>query len=127
MSRAKTPITPEVLEQHVARIAKNRTSYLEKKYPQFSGETVAMAGEAGRLMLDLNKIFTICTGLGVVARIVAGNDVVRDFHDEDEPESAAPLSGSAINALVTMTAEILEGVADRITRTADEFGDRGQA
>lgn len=127
MSRAKAPVTPEVLEQHVEQIAKVRLSYFEKKYPQFSDETIANAGEANRLMVDLNKIFTICTGLGVVARIVAGNDVVRDFHDEEDPESPAPLSGSAINALVTMTAEILEGVADRITRTADEFGDRGQA
>lgn len=127
MSRGKAPVAPEVLEQHIEQIVKSRASYLEKKYPQFGDSTVENAGDAARLMSDLNSAFTICTGLGVVARIVAGNDVVRDFHDEEDPGSAVPLSSSAINALVTLTAEILEGLADRITRTADDYGDRGPA
>lgn len=125
MSRAKVPVTPEVLEQHVERIVRSRTSHFEKRYPQFSDEMVASAGEAAQLMRAFNHAFSVCNGLSVVARIIAGNDVVRDFHDPDDPDCAAPLSGSAINALNTMTAALLERLTEDINQTADEYGDRG--
>ncbi len=90
MSRSKAPVAPEVLEQHIEQIVKSRSSYYEKKYPQIGDSTVKNAGDAARLMSDLNSAFTICTGLGVVARIVAGNDVVRDFYDEEDPWQCSP-------------------------------------
>jgi hypothetical protein len=130
MSRAKPPVTPEVIEQHFAEIANRRESLLEMTYGQFRDRTIdaadlAHAG-AGSLMRDLNRIFSVCHGLGTVMRIASGNDVLNDAYDPDDADSEHPLSSAAINSLTTMTAAVCEWIADDISRTADDFNAQGE-
>lgn len=129
MSRAKPPVTPEVIEQHLAEIANHRESLLEMTYGQFHDRTIDTADRerhgAGDLMRDLNRFFSVCHGLGTVMRIASGNDVLSDSYDPDDPNCAAPLSSAAINSLTTMAATLCEWIADDISCTADRFNSRG--
>lgn len=130
MSRATPLVTPEVIEQHVPEIASRRESLLEMTYGQFHDRTINAADAAhpgsGSLMRDLNRIFSICHGLGTVMRIASGNDVVNDAFDPDDANSEPPLSSAAINSLTTMTAAVCEWIADDISRTAGRFNERGE-
>jgi hypothetical protein len=130
MSRVQPPVTPEVIEQHCAEIANQRKSHLEKTYGQFYDPAIQAADAAhpgsGNLMRDLNRIFSICDGLGTVMRIASGNDVLMDFHDPDDADSEPPLSRAAINSLTTMAAAVCEWIGDDISRTADRFNGQGE-
>lgn len=101
-----------------------KLSLLEERYEQFSPELIAnsyaVRASPVPYMRKLNQIFTICAGMGVVMRIVAGNPVVADSHDPNDPDSAAPLSKSAIGFLVMMTAELCEKISDDISILAGE-------
>jgi hypothetical protein len=130
MSRAKPPVTPEVIEQHVAEIANHRESHLEMTYGQFRDCTINAATRAypgaGGLMREINRIFSICHGLGTVMRIAPGNDTLIDFHDPEDADSGPPLSRAAVNSSTTMVAAVCEWMADDISRTADAYNDRGE-
>lgn len=130
MSRAKAPVTPEVIEQHIAEIANPRESLLELKYGQFNDRTIDAADRdrrgAGDLMRDLNRIFSVCRGLGTVMRIASGNDVLNDQHDPDDADSQPPLSSAAINSLTTMVAAVCEWIVEDIGCTAERFNSRGE-
>jgi hypothetical protein len=130
MSRANPPVTPEAIEEHVAEIANCRKSHLEMTYGQFYDPAIQAADAAhpgaGGLMLDLNRIFALCQGLGTVMRIASGNDVLEDFHDPDDVDSEHPLSRAAINSLTTMAATVCEWIADDISRTSDRFNNQGE-
>lgn len=130
MSRATPPVTPAAIEQHVTEIANPRESHLEKNYGQFHNKTIDAADKSrpgsGSLMRDLNRMFSICTGLATVMRIASGNDVLEDFHDPDDSDSEPPLSGGAINTLTTMAAAICDLLADEISRSADHFNGPGE-
>ncbi|NML61796.1 hypothetical protein HHL21_12035 [Massilia sp. RP-1-19] len=127
MSRAKPPVTPEAIEQIKAAISSRRVSHLENRYGQFHERTIDASGSAGQLMSQLNTIYTVLSGLGTVMRIVAGNPVLEDQFDPDDPTSEAPLSNLAISRLTNMTAAICELIADEIDGAAMGFNDRGQA
>lgn len=130
MTRAKPPITPAAIEQHVAEIANLRQSHLEKNYGQFHDKTIDAANKSrpgsGSLMRDLNRMFSICTGLATVMRIASGNDVLEDFHEPDDSNSEPPLSSGAINTLTTMAAAVCDLLADEISRSADHFNGLGE-
>lgn len=127
MSRAKAPVTPEVIEQHIAEIAKQRESLLEMTYGQFSDRAIDAAGRgAGGLMRDLNRIFSVCHGLGTVMRIASGNDVLNDTYDPDDADCQPPLSSAAINSLTTMAAAVCEWIAEDISCAAERFNSRGE-
>lgn len=130
MSRAKAPVTPEVIEQHIAEIANHRKSLLEMTYGQFDDRAIDAADRAhhgaGGLMRDLNRIFSVCHGLGTVMRIASGNDILNDAYDPDGADCQPPLSSDAINSLTTMAAAVCEWIADDISRTADYFNSRGE-
>ncbi|MDB5911194.1 MAG: hypothetical protein JWP34_5311 [Massilia sp.] len=129
MSRAKPPVTPEVIEQNFAEIANPRESHLEMDYGQFYDPAIEAADAAhpgaGSLMRKLNRIFSICNGMATVMRIASGNDTLMDFYDPDDADSEPPLSRAAINSLTTMTAAICEWIADDISLTSDSFNNRG--
>lgn len=122
---AQSPVPSEVIEQ-IEAITKQRVSHLEKRYGQFDERTIDASGSAGRLMTQMNQIYTICSGLGAVMRIVAGNPVLEDAFDPDDPTGEPPLSDSAISRLTNMTAAMCEMIADGIDSTAVDFNDRGQ-
>lgn len=130
MSRAKPPVTPEVIEQHIAEIANQRESLLEMTYGQFNDRTIDAADRdrrgAGDLMRSLNRIFSACHGLGTVMRIASGNEVLNDLHDPDDADSQPPLSSAAINSLTTMVATVCEWIAEDISGSADRFNSRGE-
>ncbi|MGZ8339112.1 MAG: hypothetical protein ACXW2U_05305 [Telluria sp.] len=127
MSRPKNVKAPIAIEEIVAAVRRARISYFEKTYAQFDDNIVLDAAGSGQLTRDLNRIFSICSGLGVVARFIVGNDVVTDFHDPEDPDSQPPLSRSAINAMTTMIAATCEWICDDISLTADDLNDRGPA
>lgn len=127
MTRAKPPVTPEAIEQIKAAISSRRVSRLENKYGQFHEATIDTSGSAGRLMTQMNSIYTVLSGLGAVLRIVSGNPVLEDAFDPDDPTSEPPLSNFAISQLTNMTAAICELIADQIDSTAADFNEQVQA
>ncbi len=94
----------------------------EDNYGQFldrtleDGETL----DATRLMRDMNGIYDLLSGLGVVLRMVGGNCVVAEGHSED-PDCPAPLSPFAIGALTAMAATICEDIRDNIGHRARTY------
>lgn len=102
-----------------------RISFYEKKYRAFGPELIEAARTAKVDLTPqlerLNKILTLCNGMGVVARIISGNCVAADAHDESDPNSVAPLSANAIGNLESMLAEICEHIADDIAIAADQL------
>lgn len=127
MTRAKASVMPEAIEQIEGAVTQCRVSHLESKYGQFHEKTIAASGPAGRLMAQLNTIYTVLSGLGAVLRIVDGNRVIADAYDPDDPASDPPLSDSVISQLTSMTGAICELIADDIDGTAVVFNERGQA
>lgn len=122
MSPAKPVVAPNDIEQ-IEAIATRRVSYLENQYGQFHEGTIDASGSAGQLMTQMNSIYTVLSGLGVVMRVVAGNPVLEDAYDPDDPTSEPPLSDSAISRLQNMAAAICEMIADDIDGTAAAFND----
>lgn len=127
MTRAKPPVTPEVIQQLKSSVAKRRVSHLENAYGQFHERTIDASGSAGQLMTQMNKIYTLASGMGAVMRIVAGNPVVADQFEPEDPNSEAPLRDSTISRLNNMVAAICELISDEIDIAAADFNDRGQA
>lgn len=116
-SNVKETAMPETLIQ--------RKSLYEQKGHVFSDEVIR-AAQNGRtdialqlgLQLErLNRISTLCYGMAVVSRIVAGNAVVEDSFDSD-PDGEPPLGPYVIGRLNSMMAEISEFIANDIERAA---------
>lgn len=127
MSRAKNVEAPLEIDEIVAAVGQRRVSHLENRYGQFYERTIDANGSAGRLMTQMNSIYTVLSGLGAVMRIVAGNPVLEDAFDSDDLTSEPPLSNGTISQLTNMTAAICEMIADDIDSTAVSFNDRGRA
>jgi hypothetical protein len=125
--RTPTLAKPDTIERIQAEIAIVRRSSLEDKYGQFHEATITASGSARPLMEQMNRIYTMCSGLGVVLRIVAGNPVLEDAFDPEDSSSEPPLSATAISRLVNMSAAICEFISDEIDSSAATFNDRGQA
>lgn len=103
-------------------------SLLEDEYGLFEDNTIN-AGNAlmygtntsGLLMRDMNRMYQIVAGLGVVMRIVTGNAVQESQFDPDDPDSAPPLSKTAEGMLTAMAAAMCEEIRDKMERRANEF------
>ncbi|MFC0132001.1 hypothetical protein [Massilia eurypsychrophila] len=125
--RAPALEKPDTGKRIQAEIASVRRSSLEEKYGQFHEATIAASGSAAPLIEQMNRIYTMCSGLGVVLRIVAGNPVLEDAFDPEDSSSEPPLSNTAISRLVNMSAAMCEFISDEIDSSAATFNDRGQA
>jgi hypothetical protein len=118
MSAAKTPAaTP-------AEPVMQRPCALEDEYGQFSASVMERNIASAPLMRDLNRVFQIVSGLGVVLRIVGGNDILKDGF-EPGTDSEPPLSNTAIAMLESMAATVCEMIADDISATANGYRIRG--
>ena len=114
-----------VEESSIPETLIRRNSLYEQKGHVFSDEVIR-AAQTGRtdialqlgLQLErLNRISTLCYGMAVVSRIVAGNAAVEDSFDSD-PDGEPPLGPYAIGSLNNMMAEISEFIANDIERAA---------
>lgn len=102
-----------------------RKSPHEEKYHQFDADVIA-AASAARIDPEpqlelLNKVAALCAGMGVVARIIAGNCVVEDTVDPDDPNSIQPLSQVALSHLQNMIGELCEYIYEDISIAADKL------
>jgi hypothetical protein len=97
------------------------TSVFEDRFEQFTDRLMASHFGAAPLMRDLNKMATICAGLGTVLRIVAGSVVAQDNFNPDDPDSAPPLSQGAVCNLVVMAAAVCEQMNDSVCDRADWY------
>ena len=114
-----------VEESSIPETLIRRNSLYEQKGHVFSDEVIRAAQTGGTdialqlgLQLErLNRISTLCYGMAVVSRIVAGNAAVEDSFDSD-PDGEPPLGPYAIGRLNNMMAEISEFIAIDIERAA---------
>lgn len=115
--------TPEPLSR--------RTALLETPFHQFGDDLIEHATNkrisALPYLYKLNKIAHLCAGASMVMRIVGGNAVVEDSHDQTNPDSEPPLSGYAIGVLTNMVAEICLHIADDISVAADDLREEASA
>lgn len=114
--------------------ARKPVSLLEEEYGLFDDRTVnagdaLMPGtnSAGLLMRDMNRMYQIVAGLGVVMRIVTGNAVQEGEFDPDDPDSTPPLSKAAEGMLTAMAAAMCEEIRDKMERRANDFNRRVKA
>ena len=103
------------------------TSPLEDRFEQFTDAMMAAHSTAAPLMRDLNKVATICAGLGTVLRLVAGNVVAQDTYHPDDPGSTLPLSQDAVCNMVAMAAAVCEQLTDNVGERADFYKSRVRA
>jgi hypothetical protein len=104
-------------------------SLLEQEYSLFDDCTIK-AGDrlmlgtnsAGLLMRDMNRMYQVVAGLGVVMRIINGNAVLESEFDPSEPdEGAPPLSKVAEGMLTAMAAAMCEEMRDKMERRSNDF------
>lgn len=105
-----------------------RKSALEEKYEHFMPELIIRAEKAktsaAPLMHDLNRIRTLCAGMGTVMRIVSGNSALKDGHEPTDENSEPPLSDLAIGSLTDMVALLCESINADIAIRANKFYDQ---
>lgn len=96
-------------------------SVLEDRFEQFPESLMAAHAGAAPLMQDLNKMATICAGLGAVLRIVASNVVLQDNFVPNDPDAAVPLSQAAVCNLTSMAAAMCEQLNENVVERADWY------
>ncbi|MRW85378.1 hypothetical protein GJ698_14930 [Pseudoduganella sp. FT26W] len=131
MNARVTPAAAAALKQAAAQaMPKDRVSVYEQAFGQFAEELILQTRGAGvsvePYLRNLNRIATLTAGLGAVLRIVAGNCVVADTFDAENPAMEPPLGSYTVNVLTNMAAEVCELITDDISGSADKLRDEVQ-
>lgn len=76
------------------------------------------------LMVELNRTYEISIGLGALLRIVSGNGVQEDCHNDDDLGSEPPLNRNTIARLTNLAAALCERMAADIDEASNDYDER---
>ena len=114
--------------------ARKPVSLLETDYSIFDDRTIEAADHlkvgmhsSGTLMKDMNRMYQVIAGLGVVLRIINGNAVLETDFEPDDPDSTPPLSKTAEGMLTAMAAAMCEEMRDNMERRANQYNSQVKA